>query len=133
MVTGYGLGVRVLVGSRIFNSPYRPDRLRSPPIFLFDGHRVLFRESKAVRSAKLITHLQLLLRQRKRDSIHPLPHKPSWNSVQLVKHSGNFTNFTCNIELSSLSRIRCINSSACDLLLEPISVLTFWWKFTHII
>jgi hypothetical protein len=33
-------------------------------------------------------------RLRKRGSIHPLPHTPSWSSAQLLKHRFNFTFFT---------------------------------------
>jgi hypothetical protein len=33
-----GVGVRVLVGSRIFSSPRRPDRLWSPPNLLSNGY-----------------------------------------------------------------------------------------------
>jgi hypothetical protein len=45
--TGYGLdsrgvGVRVLVGARIFSSPSRPDRLRGPPSLLPKGYWGLF-------------------------------------------------------------------------------------------
>jgi hypothetical protein len=44
---GYGLddrgvGVRVPVGSRIFSSPRRPDRLWCPPNLLSNEYRVLF-------------------------------------------------------------------------------------------
>jgi hypothetical protein len=44
IATGYGLdergvGVRVPVGSRIFSSPRRPDRLWGPPSFLSNGYR----------------------------------------------------------------------------------------------
>jgi hypothetical protein len=40
--TGYGLddrgiGVRVVVGARIFSSPRRPDRLWGPPNLLYNG------------------------------------------------------------------------------------------------
>jgi hypothetical protein len=43
ITTGYGLddrrvGVRVLVGSIVFTSSYRPNRLWSPPSFLLNGH-----------------------------------------------------------------------------------------------
>jgi hypothetical protein len=45
--TGYGfdaqgVGVRVLGGSRILNSPRGPDRLWGPPNLLFNGYRGLF-------------------------------------------------------------------------------------------
>jgi hypothetical protein len=45
-VTGFGLddrgvGVRVPVGSRIFTSPSRPDRLWDPPNVLFNEYSVI--------------------------------------------------------------------------------------------
>jgi hypothetical protein len=47
IVTGYGLddrgiGVQLLVGSRIFSSPCHPDRLWSPPNLLSNGYWGLF-------------------------------------------------------------------------------------------
>jgi hypothetical protein len=47
IATGYGLddreiGVRVPVGSRIFASAYRPERLWGPPNLLYNGYRELF-------------------------------------------------------------------------------------------
>jgi hypothetical protein len=47
IATGYGLedggiGVRVPVGSRIFSSPRRPDRLWGPPSLLSNGYWGLF-------------------------------------------------------------------------------------------
>jgi hypothetical protein len=37
-----GVGVRVPVGSRIFSSPRRPDRLWGPPSLTYNGYRGLF-------------------------------------------------------------------------------------------
>jgi hypothetical protein len=53
IATGYGLddqgvGVRVPVVSRIFTSPYRPDRLWGSPNLLYNGYRGLFPGGKAV-------------------------------------------------------------------------------------
>jgi hypothetical protein len=80
--TGYELddrrvGVRVPVGSRIFSSPCRPDRLWGPPNLLTNGYRSLFPRGYTGRVVKLTTHLQLMPRPRKRGSVHPLPHTPS--------------------------------------------------------
>jgi hypothetical protein len=52
IVTGYGLdnrgfGVRVPVGSTIFSSPRRPERLWGPPSLLSNSYRVLFPRGKA--------------------------------------------------------------------------------------
>jgi hypothetical protein len=52
IATAYGLndrevGVRILVGSRIFTSSYRPDRLWDPPHHLYNGYWGLFPGSKA--------------------------------------------------------------------------------------
>jgi hypothetical protein len=52
IATGYGLddrgdGVRVPVGSRIFSSPRRPDRLWGPPNGLSNGYRGFFPRGKA--------------------------------------------------------------------------------------
>jgi hypothetical protein len=96
IATAYGLddrrvGVRVLVGSRIFSSPRRLDQFWDPPSLLFNGYRGLFHRGYSSRSVKLITQLQLVPRSRKCGSIYPLPHTPSWRSAQLVKHRDNFT------------------------------------------
>jgi hypothetical protein len=37
-----GVGVRVPLGSRIFSSPYRPDRFWGPPSLLSNGYRGIF-------------------------------------------------------------------------------------------
>jgi hypothetical protein len=82
--TGYGLdnqgvGVRAVVGSRIFSSPRRPDvEPTHPPIHGYCG---LFPQGQSGRGVKLTTHLQLVLRSRKCGSIHPLSRTPSWHSV----------------------------------------------------
>jgi hypothetical protein len=47
IATGYGLDDRVPVGSNIFTSPYRPDRLWGPPNLLKNGYRGLFTGGKA--------------------------------------------------------------------------------------
>jgi hypothetical protein len=60
IATGYWLndrevGVRVPVGSRIFISPYRPDRLWGPPNFLPKLHWGSFPGVKAAGGEKLTT------------------------------------------------------------------------------
>jgi hypothetical protein len=52
IVTGYrlddrGVGVLVPVGSRIFSSPHRPDRLWVPPSLLSNANREHFPVGKA--------------------------------------------------------------------------------------
>jgi hypothetical protein len=52
IATGYWLddrevGARVPVGTRIFASPYRPDRLWGPPSLLSNAYNELFPGSKA--------------------------------------------------------------------------------------
>jgi hypothetical protein len=82
--TGYGLddqgvGVRVPVGSRIFSSR-RPDRLWGPQNLLFNGCRGLVPQGQSARGVELTTHLQLVPRSRKCESVHPLPYTSSWHS-----------------------------------------------------
>jgi hypothetical protein len=86
IATGYGLddpgvGVWVLVGSRIFSSPRCPGRLWAPPSLLSSGYQELFSWGLNGRGVKLTTHLQLVPRSRKCGSIHPLPHMPSWHGA----------------------------------------------------
>jgi hypothetical protein len=83
IATGYelddrGVGVRVPVVSSIFSPSRSPDRLWGPLSLLSYGYRGLFPPGKSGRGMKLITHLQLVLKSRKCESIHPLPHTPSW-------------------------------------------------------
>jgi hypothetical protein len=101
IVTVYGLddrgvGVRVPVGSGMFSSRHRPDRFWGPQSLLSNGYRGLFPRVYSGRGVKVTTHLHLVPRSRKRGSIHPLPHTPSWRSVYLVKHRQNFT-FTLHL------------------------------------
>jgi hypothetical protein len=86
IATGYrlddwGVGVRVLVGSRFFSSHHHPDQIWRPSNLLSNGYRGLFPGGKAAGTIKLTTHLQLVLRSRKCGSIHPLLHTPSWHSA----------------------------------------------------
>jgi hypothetical protein len=79
IATGYGLdgrgvGVRVLVGSRIFSTSCRPALGSIQP-------RVQGTPGALSRGVKLTTHLQPVPRSRKCGSIHPLPHTPSWHSA----------------------------------------------------
>jgi hypothetical protein len=81
IATGYGLddrgvGVRVPVGSRIFSSPCRPDRLWGPHSLLSNGYGGHFPRVYSGRGVKLTTYLQLVPRSRKYLSIHPFPHAP---------------------------------------------------------
>jgi hypothetical protein len=87
-----GVGVRIPIGSRIFPSPRRPDRLWGPPNLVSNGHRRLFPRGQSDVGVKLTNHFQLLSTSRKRGCIHPLPHTPSRRSAKLVRHRDNFIN-----------------------------------------
>jgi hypothetical protein len=84
-----GVGARVPIGSRIFISPCRPDRLWGPPNLLPNGYRRLFPRRKSCRGVRLTTDLQLTQMSRKRGSIQPLPYMPLRRSASLVKHREN--------------------------------------------
>jgi hypothetical protein len=78
IATGYGLGDRgvgdrVAVGSTIFTSPYCQTGS--------GVHTNSYSIGKVGRIVKLTTHRQLVPRSRKRGSIHPLFHTPSWSSA----------------------------------------------------
>jgi hypothetical protein len=88
IATGYGLedqgvGVRVPVGSRIFSSPRRPDRLWGPPNLLSNGYQGLFTGVKRL-GGEADHSPPTSAEVKKCGSIHPLPHT-------LVKHRNNFT------------------------------------------
>jgi hypothetical protein len=74
------VGVRVPVGSRIFPSPRRPDRLCPAPSLLSNGYWRNFPSGQSSLGVKLTTKLQLVPRSRS-GSLHPLPHTPSWRSA----------------------------------------------------
>jgi hypothetical protein len=69
---GRGIGVRVPVGSRIFSSPHRPERLCGPPNLLSNGYQGFFPLGLSARGVKLPTHLQLVPRSSEYISIHSL-------------------------------------------------------------
>jgi hypothetical protein len=84
--TGYGLddrgvGVRVPVGSRIFSSSSRPDRLCGTPNLLSSGYRVLFSpginvpEREADHSPPASAEVKKIL------TYTSAPHTPSLNSA----------------------------------------------------
>jgi hypothetical protein len=105
--TGYGLddqvvAVRVPVRARIFTSPCRPDRLCGSPKLLTNGYRELLPRGQSSQGVKLTTHLQLVPRSRKCESIHPLTHTPSWRGqLDLLRY--------CNIIKSLRYLFQCVN------------------------
>jgi hypothetical protein len=101
-----GVGFRVPVGSRIFTSSCRSDRLWGPPSLLSSGYGGLFPQGKSGRGLKLTTHLQRVQRSRKRRSVHPLHYTTSWPSAYLVKYRDFFTLDSLNNELSLLRLIK---------------------------
>jgi hypothetical protein len=84
-----GFVLRVPMGSRIFTSPCRSDRLWGLPNHLSNWYCGLFPRRWSGRGVKLTTHLQLVPRSRKRGSIQPLPYTPSWPSAYWIKHRYN--------------------------------------------
>jgi hypothetical protein len=80
--------VQAPVTSRIFTSPYHLHRLWGHPASYRMGAGGSFPGGgESSRGVKLTTHLQLVLRSRKRGSIYSLPYTPSWYSAQLVRDS----------------------------------------------
>jgi hypothetical protein len=59
MATGYGwttdVRVRVPVGSRIFSSPHRPDRIWGPPSLISNEYRGQFLRGQSGKGVKLTT------------------------------------------------------------------------------
>jgi hypothetical protein len=94
IAAGYGLDdrvieVRVPVGSRIFTSPRRPDRLWGPPTSYAMGTGV-----KRPRSGSDYTP-PTIIEAEKTWSIYPLPHTPSWRSVSLVTQKDSYPSNPC--------------------------------------
>jgi hypothetical protein len=80
IVTSYwlndrGVGVRVAVGSRIFISPYRPDRLWGPTDLLSDEYRGLFHRGKADGGSEADLSPPTTV-EVKKTWVYPLPHTP---------------------------------------------------------
>jgi hypothetical protein len=78
IATGYGLddrgiGVRVLVKSRISSPPRRPDRFWGPPSLLPITYRGLFPGGLSVLGVKLTSHLHLY---RGKESVDLYIHSP---------------------------------------------------------
>jgi hypothetical protein len=60
------------IGQTIFTITPLPDRLWDPSGFLFNGYRQIISRRYSRRSAKVITHLQVVPMSRKRGCTHPL-------------------------------------------------------------
>jgi hypothetical protein len=86
IATGYRLdrrvGVRVLVGSRIFSPPRRPDRLWGPPSLLSNDYQGALSPG-VKRQWREADHSPPASAEVKKmcGSIHPLPHTPSLRSA----------------------------------------------------
>jgi hypothetical protein len=89
---GQEVGVRVPVGSRIFSSPRRPNRIWGPPRLQNNGYRRFFPQGYSDRSVTLSIHLQLVLCSRIRGPRHPLPYTSSWRSESHAATDGQSIN-----------------------------------------
>jgi hypothetical protein len=87
------IGVRFLVGWRIFTFLYRPDRFWSPPSLLFNGIQGLFPRGRNGRDVKLTSNLQLVPKSRKRRSTSMYPLPASFHGVVLNYLSVGNTEF----------------------------------------
>jgi hypothetical protein len=66
------------------------DRLWGPPSLLMNGRRKLFPLGQSRWSVKLTTHLQLVPRSRKLESVYPIPYTCLLRSAWLLKRRDNF-------------------------------------------
>jgi hypothetical protein len=124
IVTGYGLddrgvGVRFPVGSRIFSSQRRPNRLWSPPSLLSNGYRGFFPGGKEAGAWRW--PLRLVSRPRNCGSIHPFPHTPLWHSAWLVKHKDKFT-----LHGTLLADLVFLNFAAWDFKIRLLNIFSCW-------
>jgi hypothetical protein len=105
-----GVRVQVPVVSRIFASPYRPDRLWGLPKLLFNGYWGLFPLGLSSQGLKLTAHLQLVLKPRKCGSIYQIPHRLH-DVVRNYLSTGTILPFSLPVELwIMIGEIHCMVS-----------------------